>query len=149
MIDARTAVTTRCLNMLISRLNQRYTEREEMWRRRWPPLHTEFTPSALLLDARRLESALMKRLAGSVFVLVLCVGLIACGGGERRAGETAATPRSKPLTIKGSDTMVILGQRLAEEYMKVNPGTVVQVNGGGSGTGIAALINGTADLAQS
>lgn len=44
--------------------------------------------------------------------------------------------------------MVILGQRLAEEYMKVNPGTVVQVNGGGSGTGIAALINGTVDLAQ-
>lgn len=45
--------------------------------------------------------------------------------------------------------MVILGQRLAEEYMKANPGTVVQVNGGGSGTGIAALINGTVDLAQS
>ena len=44
--------------------------------------------------------------------------------------------------------MVILGQRLAEEYMKANPGTVVQVNGGGSGTGIAALINGTVDLAQ-
>ena len=45
--------------------------------------------------------------------------------------------------------MVILGQRFAEEYMKANPGTVVQVNGGGSGTGIAALINDTVDLAQS
>jgi phosphate transport system substrate-binding protein len=45
--------------------------------------------------------------------------------------------------------MVILGQRFAEEYMKANPGTVVQVNGGGSGTGIAALINGSVDLAQS
>ena len=45
--------------------------------------------------------------------------------------------------------MVILGQRFAEEYMKANPGVVVQVNGGGSGTGIAALINGTVDLAQS
>jgi len=44
--------------------------------------------------------------------------------------------------------MVILTQRLAEEYMKLNPGRVVQVNGGGSGTGIAALINGTVDLAQ-
>lgn len=44
--------------------------------------------------------------------------------------------------------MVILGQRFAEEYMKQNPGTVIQVNGGGSGTGIAALINGTVDLAQ-
>lgn len=45
--------------------------------------------------------------------------------------------------------MVILGQRFAEEYMKANPGTVIQVNGGGSGTGIAALVNGTVDLAQS
>lgn len=44
--------------------------------------------------------------------------------------------------------MVILGQRLAEEYMKKNPGLTVQVNGGGTGTGIAALINGTADMAQ-
>lgn len=45
--------------------------------------------------------------------------------------------------------MVILGQRFAEEYMKANPGTVIQVNGGGSGTGIAALVNGSVDLAQS
>ena len=81
--------------------------------------------------------------------------LLACGG-ERRdpdagaaAGSTATAQRGKPITIRGSDTMVILGQRFAEEYMKANPQTVLQVNGGGSGTGIAALINGTVDLAQS
>lgn len=45
--------------------------------------------------------------------------------------------------------MVILGQRFAEEYMKAHPGSVIQVNGGGSGTGIAALVNGSVDLAQS
>ncbi len=45
--------------------------------------------------------------------------------------------------------MVILGQRWAEEYMKKNPATKVQVTGGGSGTGIAALINGTTDIAMS
>lgn len=44
--------------------------------------------------------------------------------------------------------MVILTQRLAETYMGAHPGEVVQVNGGGSGTGIAALINGSIDLAQ-
>jgi phosphate transport system substrate-binding protein len=44
--------------------------------------------------------------------------------------------------------MVILGQRWAEEYMKANPGTTVQVTGGGSGTGIAALINGTTDICE-
>ena len=50
------------------------------------------------------------------------------------------------ITIKGSDTMVILGQRWAEDYMKKNPSTVIQVTGGGSGTGISALINGTTDI---
>src|SRR3972149_4803958 len=54
----------------------------------------------------------------------------------------------KSVTLKGSDTMVILGQRWAEEYMKANPDMIVQVTGGGSGTGIAALINGTTDIAQ-
>jgi phosphate transport system substrate-binding protein len=52
------------------------------------------------------------------------------------------------ITIKGSDTMVLLGQRWAEEYMKRSPGTTVQVTGGGSGTGISALINGTTDICQ-
>ncbi|MES1172415.1 MAG: phosphate ABC transporter substrate-binding protein [Bacteroidota bacterium] len=53
------------------------------------------------------------------------------------------------ITIKGSDTMVILGQRWAEEYMKKNPATTIQVTGGGSGTGVSALINGTTDICQS
>jgi len=56
------------------------------------------------------------------------------------AGET--------VTIKGSDTLVRLGQRWAEEYMKLNPDVVVQVSGGGSGTGIAALLNGTTDICE-
>jgi phosphate transport system substrate-binding protein len=53
------------------------------------------------------------------------------------------------VTMKGSDTMVILGQRWAEDYMKKHPETVIQVTGGGSGTGISALINGTTDICQS
>ena len=68
-------------------------------------------------------------------------------GGERRAAGPGGNRST--VTIKGSDTMVILGQRFAEEYMRQNPNVVIQVNGGGSGTGIAALINGTVDLAQS
>lgn len=53
------------------------------------------------------------------------------------------------VTVKGSDTMVILTQRWGEEYMKKNPGSKVQVTGGGSGTGLSALINGTTDIATS
>lgn len=52
------------------------------------------------------------------------------------------------ITVKGSDTMVLLGQRWAEEYMKKTPDVTVQVTGGGSGTGISALINGTTDVCQ-
>ena len=52
------------------------------------------------------------------------------------------------ITVKGSDTMVILGQRWAEVYMKKNPGIRIQVTGGGSGVGIAALINGTTDICE-
>ena len=53
------------------------------------------------------------------------------------------------ITVKGSDTMVILGQRWAETYMKDHPEVTIQVTGGGSGTGIAALMNGTTMLANS
>jgi len=64
------------------------------------------------------------------------------------AGGCAPSRRSQAITIKGSDTMVILGQRWAESYMKTHAGAVIQVTGGGSGTGIAALINGTTDICQ-
>ena len=71
---------------------------------------------------------------------LLLLGLASgCGGG---GGGRAA------LTVKGSDTMVILGQRWAEAYMSEHAGTIIQVTGGGSGTGFAALINGTTDICQ-
>ncbi len=54
----------------------------------------------------------------------------------------------KNITLKGSDTLLILGQKWAEIYMKNHPGTVVQVTGGGSGVGISALINGGTYIAQ-
>jgi phosphate transport system substrate-binding protein len=52
------------------------------------------------------------------------------------------------ITVKGSDTMVILAQRWAEKYMEKHPGVTIQVTGGGSGIGIAALINGSTDIAD-
>jgi len=70
-------------------------------------------------------------------VLVASAG---CGGNVTKSGT---------ITIKGSDTMVILGQRWAEMYMHHNAGITVQVTGGGSGTGIAALINGGTDICES
>ena len=49
---------------------------------------------------------------------------------------------------KGSDTLVNVAQAWAEEYRKVDPEVAVAVSGGGSGTGIAAMINGTVDIAN-
>jgi len=51
--------------------------------------------------------------------------------------------------IKGSDTMVNLGQAWAEKYMEENPSDFVAVTGGGSGTGLSSLISGTCDIAMS
>jgi len=79
----------------------------------------------------------------SKFILVVFVltaaALSGCGG----SSDDAAS-----LTIKGSDTMVILAQTWGENYMKENPDQTIQVTGGGSGVGIAALINGGTDICQ-
>ncbi|MBF0610285.1 MAG: phosphate ABC transporter substrate-binding protein [Magnetococcales bacterium] len=49
---------------------------------------------------------------------------------------------------KGSDTLVNVAQSLAEEYQKIKPEVAIAVTGGGTGTGIAALLNGTVDIAN-
>lgn len=55
--------------------------------------------------------------------------------------------RQSAITIKGSDTMLILNQRWAEEFGHSNPGAAINVTGGGSSIGIKAFTNGVADLA--
>lgn len=52
------------------------------------------------------------------------------------------------VTIKGSDTLVILAQKWAEVYMGKHPDVKIQVTGGGSGVGLAALQNGQTDIAD-
>ena len=69
---------------------------------------------------------------------------------KQQGPDAGAAPAGKAtITVKGSDTMVILGQRWAEHYMKTNPEITLQITGGGSGTGIAALINGATNICQS
>jgi phosphate transport system substrate-binding protein len=76
----------------------------------------------------------------------LLAAFVALGPGLFGLTEAA---RAAALTLKGSDTMVILGQRWAEGFMGKNKEVQVQVTGGGSGTGISALINGTTDICMS
>ena len=61
-------------------------------------------------------------------------------------GETGELTGS--ITVQGSDTIVNLAQAWAETFQDENPGVTISVTGGGSGTGIASLINGTVDFAN-
>jgi phosphate transport system substrate-binding protein len=61
----------------------------------------------------------------------------------------AATASAGNINVKGSDTMVILAHKWAETYMQQNADTKIQVTGGGSGVGMAALQNNTTDIANS
>ena len=93
-----------------------------------------------LVDLSPLKPAFGIRPVG---VLLLCVlALLGCkrsdGGG---GGKTV-------IQNTGSDTMVNLAQAWSEQYAKIEPSVSVEVSGGGSGTGIAALIDGTVDIAN-
>src|SRR6476646_713861 len=59
-----------------------------------------------------------------------------------------ACATAENITVKGSDTLVILAQKWAEVYMSKNSETKIQVTGGGSGVGFAALQNKTTDIAD-
>lgn len=64
-------------------------------------------------------------------------------------GAAALAPaRAGNINVKGSDTLVILAQKWAEVYMGKHPEVKIQVQGGGSGVGFAALQNNTTDLAN-
>jgi phosphate transport system substrate-binding protein len=84
---------------------------------------------------------------GSVAATALAVCVLGTGCGKR-GGDTAGTGSSMTIQNKGSDTMVNLAQSWAEEYKKVVPDVDVEVSGGGSGVGIAALVKGTIDIAN-
>lgn len=78
----------------------------------------------------------------ALLAALILLPLLVLGCATRKTEE-------RRVSVKGSDTMVILGSKWAEIYMSSHPGRSVAVTGGGSGTGIAALINGTTDIAES
>ena len=76
-------------------------------------------------------------------LIVLLLG--ACG---RPSGDGGGGAQRALIQNKGSDTLVNVAQAWAENYKDVNPNVAVAVTGGGSGTGISAMINGTVDIAN-
>jgi phosphate transport system substrate-binding protein len=81
---------------------------------------------------------------GLGLVATLSLGLLAAGCDGPSARSTRTTIQNV-----GSDTMVHIAAVWAEAYSEIEPGVSVEVSGGGSGQGVAALINGSCDLANS
>ena len=81
-----------------------------------------------------------KRLVCRILAMILSASVM---------GTFAFAKSADSIQVKGSDTMVNLVQAWAEEYTKVDPNVFIAVTGGGSGTGLAALNNGTCDFAMS
>ena len=83
----------------------------------------------------------------SVVAVVSSLFLISCTKKDESAA-TSQAPEKVTIQNAGSDTMVNLAQAWAEAYASLESKVSVEVSGGGSGTGIAALINGTVDIAN-
>jgi phosphate transport system substrate-binding protein len=82
----------------------------------------------------------MKRLIVLTLIAFSAISFSLCA-------DSFAEPK-KSIQIKGSDTMVNLGQAWAEAFNKAHPDVNIAVTGGGSGTGISSLLNGTCDIAE-
>jgi len=81
---------------------------------------------------------------GYLFILIAIIPMLIIGC-KKKTDQVEQTV----ITVKGSDTMVNLSQKWAEEYMKLYPNVSIQVTGGGSGTGVAGLLNKTTEIANS
>lgn len=84
--------------------------------------------------------------------LAFSLFLASCGGDASQTAEgteTPATAATTTISVKGSDTVLPLTQKEAEEFMKANAGAAITVVGGGSGTGITALMDNSTDICMS
>ena len=84
---------------------------------------------------------------GAALLLVMLLGT-ACGAGNSRRAQASSGSSGRAIQNKGSDTLVNLALAWAERYRVLYPDISIAVTGGGSGTGIAALINNTVDIAN-
>ncbi len=88
----------------------------------------------------------MRKILLALILLVALTGCAASNGGNSSGGTGSGA--NAYIQNKGSDTVVNLALAWAEKYQDVHPEVRISVTGGGSGTGIAALIEGTVDIAN-
>lgn len=89
----------------------------------------------------------MRAITTSFILVTMLLAFSACSPKPSQDNQTPSAP-STSIENKGSDTIVNLALAWAERYKEIKPEVLISVTGGGSGTGIAALINGTVDIAN-
>ena len=89
----------------------------------------------------------MKRYLLPAIIIFVLLFSVSCGPASSSA-ETASDSSATYIENKGSDTIVNLALAWAERYQAEHPEIRISVTGGGSGTGIASLMNGTVDIAN-
>src|SRR5512133_3493654 len=97
---------------------------------------------------KRLSSSLVRYLAVLALFFMLSGCQPAANGGNSTSSSSASSASSAYIQNKGSDTIVNLALAWAERYQQAHADVRISVTGGGSGTGLASLINGTVDLAN-
>jgi phosphate transport system substrate-binding protein len=83
-----------------------------------------------------------------LFLILPLIGMLSCGKAKNEEKGSEDKASSVSVTIKGSDTVLPLAQKEAEEMMKTNPDVSVTIVGGGTGVGVTALLDGTTDIAM-
>lgn len=83
-----------------------------------------------------------------LFLILPLIGMLSCGKAKTEDKGAESKTAAVSVTIKGSDTVLPLAQKEAEELMKKNADVSVTVVGGGSGVGLTALIDATTDIAM-
>jgi phosphate transport system substrate-binding protein len=103
---------------------------------------TQVIPQPRCLPTRRSPRCLV------VGALLFCLAWLLAGCGPRQSSAADVSGPAQTIENKGSDTLVNLALAWAEAYMEMHPEARISVTGGGSGTGIAAMINGTVSIAN-
>lgn len=117
-------------------------------------MHREGKDTELMGEAMRggdhsnARSFYQKSLLVGVLLFLTVMLLSGCGGPASSASQEGMDETAGTIENKGSDTMVNLALAWVEEYTRLHPEVRISVTGGGSGTGIAAMINGTVDIAN-
>lgn len=84
-----------------------------------------------------------------IVLFIIFAGIFSsCSSQSRLTNESVSPASLANIENKGSDTIVNLALAWAEEYQSLHPEVRISVTGGGSGTGIAAMVNGTVDIAN-